>query len=449
MESKDIEHPSISAHSPLTQSTDRITICMYSREAKTAADFHEQMQHERERVERVRQGFIDAASRAGQTPPEFVIAVQLIPDWSRPGNSYLDPEYLVKKAQFMAAAHNNFPRDSFTVHDFYNSDPPLTEDEIKYLEHLDSGGCCLDMLKVKAIITNRDRKHLQLDSNTLIHNYPEFYNTTFSRRVEENLDSTSVGLSDSVVIGVPDVQIDALNAVFYGIDHVSPHSKVVYTKPYGPVGDGLETCYNAYCAKTHEPKEKLHTSNQFYSSVFSKAMRNIGLSIQLDHPTKKRAGGRKAGYSPADLGREEYRITKFVVPAINQEWKEPLPSSTVSRGDIYALSIQIEDIPCDMAVFEYIVRKHTLELIPEDARAQLLAISDVGFDFHIAREFYKFISENHADELPQLIEIIPPTEEGESFKEILIGTSPIPSNSGTSAVGDESDAKLSFGKSRK
>ena len=175
----ELKQDSSGLHShPSETKADRITICMYSRENKTDAEFYEQMRNERARVDRLKQGFTAAALNAGQNPPEFVISVLLVPDWENPDNSYSHPSYMEKKLQFMQAVATHFSED-FIIHDFYNEF--LSDPEKDYLNHLDSGGCCLDMLKVKAIISNRDRQHLQIDSNTLIHNYPEFYNTTFAR----------------------------------------------------------------------------------------------------------------------------------------------------------------------------------------------------------------------------------------------------------------------------
>ena len=415
-ENKEIESPLVSAPTSLTANTDRITICIYSREAQTVEEFHHQMQDEQAQVDRIRQGFTEAALSAGQNPPEFVISVQLIPDWQRPDNSYSDSEYLAKKMQFMDAVYTNFPRDFFSIHDFYSDEPPLSEDEIRYLEHLDSGGCCLDMLKVKAIISNMDRQHLQLDSNTLLHNYPELYNTTFGRVEARSMASDA---SDSIVLGISsDEPLDGLNAALYGNDHVSAHSKIVYTVPGGSIGPALAHYYGQYCKATHDPEDKEQKSNQFYSSVFSKAMRATELTTSLKHPTRERYG-KKANYSPADMERKEYRITRYVVPAIKQTWKTPLSSSAASKSSLYSRSVLIRGIPCDMSVFEYIVRKHTSEIVPDGARIGLLQLSDVELDFHIAGEFYKYISDNHPEEISQLDDRIPPTSAGMGFKQYI------------------------------
>lgn len=430
-------------HTPETN-TDRITICMYSRENKTPAEFDEQMRNERECIERIRQGFTDAAVRAGKQPPEFVISVQLIPDWSRADNSYLDPEYLDKKAQFMAAVADNFTSDFFTIHDFYNDIPVLSAEEKAYLHNLDSGGCCLDMLKVKAIISNEDRQHLQLDSNTLIHNYRELYDTTFGR---VKAGSMVADASDSIVLGLSGVnQLDGLNAVLYGHDHVSAHSKIVYTVPGGSIGPALAHCYNEYCLVTHAPKDKDQNSNQFYSSVFSKAMRESRLTTSQKHPTKERYG-KKANYAPADMERKEYRITRYVVPAIKQTWRSPLPSSAASKSSLYSHSILIRGIPCDVSVFEYIIRKHTAEIVPDDAREQLLKLSDIELDFHIAGEFYQYIRNNDPEQISQLDARIPLTPCGVAFKEHIQRCPPYyglsHSDFGSADVKDTSSAQLS------
>ena len=207
----------------------------------------------------------------------------------------------------------------------------------------------------------------------------------------------------------------------------------------------MEHRYTNYCNSNPAPENKDKKSNQFYSSVFSKAMRDSRLSVSL----KKPPGGRKApGYSPADLSKQEYRITRYVVPAINQEWKEVLPRSADSRSSIYDRFIQIDDVMCDMAVFGYIVKKHTVDLIPDDAREQLLALSDVEFDFTIATQFYTYIQDHHREELPELMKLIPSTPSGAAFSEILLGRTPVPSNATASSAREEED-EIYIGNSKK
>ena len=66
------------------------------------------------------------------------------------------------------------------LEDFYTV---ASETEKSYLNHLEAKGSNADMIKTHALIDerNQDKRHLQLDTNTIIHDYQGLYDATFGR----------------------------------------------------------------------------------------------------------------------------------------------------------------------------------------------------------------------------------------------------------------------------
>lgn len=227
-----------------TVNPDKITICVFFREADIATgEIHTKIAGEVANIRGIQGQFNAAATELGLQPPEIFVSVLVVPDWDA-GSSYAPEKtgYQTNGAMVLGRIRDDFTETGIVVNDFYAD---LIPEEREYLNGLNEGSNCLDMMKIKSIISNADCRHLQLDSNTIITDYRGLYGATF----DDNM------------------QCDALNASFYGDHHVTPHSKIVYTHSTGVINPELQELYDKYLKN---PGEKTNRSS-FIKKFFQKA----------------------------------------------------------------------------------------------------------------------------------------------------------------------------------
>lgn len=389
---------------------DRVTITLFSVE-KSDGTFNESMFHSYDEIQRLKEGLSAAAREAGREPPEFVLSVLLIPDWTRPANSYADPRYQALKGQFLEQTYKTFG-DLAGIHDFY-SDSALTEGERRYLDGMGIPGVgglgsCADMMKTRSIYDNRGRRHLNIDSNTKIANFKEFYRSTFGAEEQSDLvdADSSFGAEE---------QRDLVNASYYDPNYVSVHNKVVYTHPYGGLAKELGEQLIAYCAENQD-NEKDKIKNSIYAKAFTAATTALGISRRHEVNADRTV-------HVANLDHPSFGLSRHVVTAINMSWA---PEGGASGFDhLKAISpIRVGDADIDFQAFQYIVKKNTGIIwdkhwggfdADEDARNALLAISDVERDFEQARQFYIHTYNTEPEKMADLAGMIPNTEVGKKF----------------------------------
>jgi hypothetical protein len=301
----------------------------------------------------------------------------------------------------MAFAKGTFgSRPGVEVQDFY-TDGGLTADEKGYLHGLQALGSIADMMKNRAIINNKDRRHLQIDSNTKVHQYAAFYRNTIGREPQQ----------------------DGLNASFYDRQYVSVHNKVVYTMPGGALATSLEQTYMDYChAYKDDLADKAPEKNSMYARVFARSMAKARYARQAEILDTSGAVLRRY---PARMELTQYTMTKHIVTPINMSWAPTGVVSTQLQGLMSIPPIQISRVVIDYPAFFYVVKKHTFDLdlhnigAPDasDPREQLLALSDRSFDRAIVVGYLEYVKANHPGQLVALIESIPPTPLGNAFVE--------------------------------
>lgn len=386
---------------------DKVTITLFSRELPNGK-FHEGMFSQRENIENIKRGLSQAAVAAGREPPEFVLSVNLIPNWKKENNGYQNEDYLKLKDEFLTRTQNTFG-DVVEVEDFYNTN--LSEAEKTYLDKLDSGGSNPDIIKTRAIVKNGDRRHLQIDSNTIISDYKSFYNQTF---------------------GAPeDQQMDALNASYYDNHYVSTHNKVVYTTPGGKVAGAIAKHYAHYIEDNkNNPEDKKLTSNFIYKKLFTTAMIDIDLTRKSMDPSDGWI------FCPAVIDKPEYRITPNVVLAVNKSWdaasKDPDPLENLKK--LPPVKVGPDNANCDFQCFYALVKKYTgnlwqhkIGLSPgdPDPRDQLLNLSNKTFDMNVLASFYNHAVKNLPDKVELLAKLIPNTPKGNVLTNRLFNCSVI------------------------
>lgn len=342
----------------------KVTICIYFREGDIAAGkIHENITKELANVQGIQEQFTAAARATSARPaPEISVSILVVPDWAH-ASSFEKSEYQDNKAAILGYIQGGFVGTGIVVNDFtMGLDPTETE----YLRELNTGSNCLDMMKIKSIVANRNCRHLQLDSNTIITNYGALYGQTFA--TEEQLDA---------------LQCDALNASFYGGAHVTPHSKIVYTHPQGTLGLSLLNTYQKAIRKISRKGQE----GTLYLDGFVNGTRAAGLTTE----------GRPA----AILTRPEYRITHNVLTVTSQSWSNE--KAAPGRLNLDLPTKTINGISCNSNVIESLVKKYVSRTTPSSAHAELLAISNVPLEVDIVRQYIIQCSPEQAQKVVQLI----------------------------------------------
>ena len=344
---------------------DKITICIYFREGDiTAGKIHENIAKEVANVRGIQEQFTAAARATSARPaPEISVSVLVVPDWEHE-SSYEKPEYQDNKEMVLGRIRDGFAETGIVVNDFSIG---LSPEETEYLRELNTGSNCLDMMKIKSIVANRNCRHLQLDSNTLITDYRALYLQTFA--TGEQLDA---------------LQCDALNASFYGGTHITPHSKIVYTHPHGELGPALSTTYQKAIRKTARKGEE----GTLYLDGFLNGTRKAGLAMEGRRPA-------------AILTRPEYRITHNVVTVTSQSWSNE--GAVPGRLSLNLPTKNINGISCNSNVIESLVKKYVNRTAPPSAHADLLAISNVPLEVDIVRQYINQCTPERARKIAELI----------------------------------------------
>src|SRR3990167_8238933 len=261
----------------------RVTIAVYSIE-KEDGSFNAAVFSQKENIKAIQEGLAKAAKKRGEFPPELVISVHLIPNWERAGNSYQDSRYQLLKNVFIEQAQKALGF-LVRVESFYD-EAQLTQSEKTFMEHLEAKGANLDIQKFRAVINNKDRRHLQLDSNTIVYDYDVLYQETFGREQQK----------------------DAFTAAFFASYYISFNSKIIYTTPESPnpFPEKLEQEYLKFFQEhTANDTIKSAQTNSIYDEPY---LRAAVLLRYAKHATVTRPDQSIKDFSPATMAGDECRL---------------------------------------------------------------------------------------------------------------------------------------------
>ncbi len=424
---------------------DRITISLYS--VQNGETFDPVALKEIDNIYKIKLNFDHEAKKSNRKPPEIVVSVLLVPDWEN-NNSYADPIYQIAKNNFMRTLRERLDSSNLTgivLEDFYVDalSEPEYASEKSYLVGLKARNRNSDMIKTHSIIAlcNNNRRHLQMDSNTKVHDYCGLYNTTFG----------AASVANNTVL---------LNASRYKMHFICASNKVVYTAPGSLFVSRLREIYLAYCeahkndhqfSQTKVKREK----HSIYYNAFEVALSELGLVKPITVIDDETSEKKKRIY-PALLERPEYILSAFIVTAVNLLLKDPdqVPKHHNEKLKRFP-SVIVGDASCDFASFIIAVKRHTENLwihkyagkydeFKEDqrinnteklfddiqTRAQLFAISNTTVDKAIITRFYAAacnyvtktsISEDDFETIKVLATIIPDNPLGNQLTLELFG----------------------------
>lgn len=388
------------------QSKDKVTICLFSTE-KGPEKFDERIFLEKDNIRRVVEKLSQAAASAGKPPPEIVVSVLLVPDWSKSDNGYDNLTYRQTNKLFLKKLKQEFSDLNVRVQDFY-LEGELSEAQKVYMHQLKALGSNLDIMKLHAVIHNKDSRHLQLDSNTIIKDYQTFYNKTF-------------GASK---------QNDAINASFYDTSYVSAHTKVIYTIPNGKLVNTLEKNFQPYfIAYQNDAQDKAPGKNSVYAKVFSPTTQQLGLTRENFDVADD------WHFYPADMTSSKFRITPDIVTAVKMSWAAPTRQDKAETLKTEALNslppLAYSDALYDFSSITYIIKKYT-GYLPRNAvdnesaepfYENLLNISDNQADLKVLAEFYRKVIVENPELTDSLARVFPNTPKGNLLTQAMFGCS--------------------------
>lgn len=359
---------------------DRVTIGLYS--VQKGKSFNEKILYEIPNILGIKEKFSLAATERHRKPPEIVVSILLIPDWDQnftfQSHNYVTAINTLMK--HMITHLTNF--NGITVENFYEK-PGVSTEEKEYLEGLVAKGSNADMIKNHAIFCedNKNRSHLQMDSNTQIHDYQGLYDVTFAADNQPT--------------------VPLLNASYYDKDYVSAHNKIVYTGPKcTDFRNKLCSTHITYCGAHRNDhinpgnEAEKTTKNSIYSKDFVVALSQINLTVNFERDGKQL-------YAANMNDQLAYTLTKFVVTAVNMSWvMESRPQEILDAMKLP--KIRIRDAWCDYASFCMAIKKFTKNLslhnqVFDDlaptlddtaARNRLLELSNTDVDKAIIIFFY-------------------------------------------------------------
>lgn len=385
---------------------DTITIGLFSTE-KGPGQFNEVLFTQKDKIARIKDAFTEAAQAQGREPPKVIVSVLLIPDWKKEGNSYTHPDYVATQQTFINRTRKEFDDIGVTIQDFYH-EAQLSDDDKQYMHGLMALGSNADMIKNRALFNNRNNRHLQLDSNTIIKNFSEFYRQTFAQNEK--------------------LQADAINASFYDTAYVSAHNKIIYTTPSGNMCDALKKNHDEYIhAHKDDVADKQAHKNSVYSKIFAPAMHDINLALpNVDMLRDKK-------FYPIDLTAPQFRITKNVVTAINMSWaskdREDVPNQPTTDDLKKLPSMSYGDAQYDFQSISYIIKKYTGYLpknVVEYKNANvgyeaLLNLSDNQVDMRALSLYFNYIKNDHPHLLQVFVNTLPANNKGNAISNTLFG----------------------------
>jgi len=402
-------------------STDGVTIALFSQELNNGS-YSEYVFKEEENIRKMQQNFWKIAKENRKTPPQFFISVLLIPNWGKKGNSYDNLEYKELKNTFFARLREEFKGIVATIQDFY-VDSNLSPDEKAYMYGLPGSGSNLDIIKIRALLNNQNARHLQIDSNTKIHDFKELYRKTFGAPDEEQQDS-----------------ITASCYAFY-YHYVSGNNKVIYSagKENGIVSY-LKSSYLTWCKENKDNlSEKEFRKNSIYDGPFINTL--LALDLVKKVPMTRTVRDFKSNELitigrvcyPANLLKPQYRITSDIISAVNMTWSNTGAPSINMDGEFKSLpGVLIGDAYCDLACFANVIKKFTGDLSQHDlsivdsssqTRKQLLKISNIDVEEQLIVKFYLNVCRENPLLTKELAMIITDNEEGNALTEKLFGCS--------------------------
>ncbi|MDX2346597.1 MAG: hypothetical protein QNK11_07000 [Legionella sp.] len=246
----------------------------------------------------------------------------------------------------------------------------LSEHEANYFDCMPrSEGNLLDFMKISAMIDNAEYNHLQLDTNTVIHDYDFFYDLTFGS------DQTRAQF--------------VANTYSTRLPYFSVNSKVVYLPKESNFTENLSTNFNEHLAFYQTNVECL----SIYQYVFKKSLRQLGV---LD----------EANFTDfSDETIKFFQISKTIFIRVLKSWEK----NSLDNSPEFNLNLSRKGsyIKVDLFCFKYLLYKYSTPLVSDlEKHAVLFADISSETEISVIQEYFRCfssLSDKHAEFLLDLV----------------------------------------------
>ncbi|MDR3490615.1 MAG: hypothetical protein P4M12_01065 [Gammaproteobacteria bacterium] len=281
------------------------------------------------------------------------------------------------------------------------------------MHQLKAMGSNADLIKTVALINNMKRRHLQIDSNTLVHSFKDLYNNTFNAAEQR----------------------DGVNASYYDPMYVTAHNKMVYTTPTGGLAQSgdllnlLQSWCEAHRNDDNENGDKRPDKNSIYSKVFTRSLCSAGYVEKFECFFD---GNQERIIYPATLSDQVYWLTDYMSTALNMSWcadeitlpeeiKNLPPSDLGDDGkfNYQCLTNVVKKYTGDLSLHSQALRLSDPTVFGERSRARLLHVSNIKLEIKAARDFCRKAMHHSPHLAEKIVELFPDIPHGDELSRLL------------------------------
>ncbi len=403
------------------QSRNQVTVCLFCVPNENGIynihNFYEQIVN----VLSLSEGLSSVALAAGDKPPDVIVEYFLVP---QKGHSFF-PNVVDGSGVFQQTLQDALKEDREHAFSIEAKQVKLDEYEADYFERMPfSGGNIIDFMKISALINYAECNHLQIDSNTIIHDYGTFYALTFGADKQQPQFVTNVYSTK--------------------LDFFTVNSKVVYLPQNSAFSEKLSVLFNEHLAFYQAKEEGLVLYNQVFSEalkesvkeemqqraleteVFQEVLRDIGL---LDD----------AGFTIfSDDTIQAFEISRTILIRVLRSWGDKKNSDFLSELPVFNMRELIEGANCtfDIYSFKNLLQKHATPLTPDlEKHVQLFEKISAAVEVLAMKKYFNDVSNVSEAHRDFLLDTVNQVLEGKpdvfalKVREILMGPSHSPSQS--------------------
>jgi hypothetical protein len=328
------------------------TFCFYCKPDESGVYNVEAFTHELDSAFHLITHLTEQAHSKEETPPHFILQYFLVPAASE----RLFPNVVHEPAAFRMLFDARLESSHMSPELVTLEQLHINEHDEQYFNRTSRlGDNIIDFMKVSAMEKHAEDNHLQLDTNSVIHDFKMFYELTF-------------GSDQSKPQFVANVY--SRHAPYFTFN-----SKVVYL----PAGHNFTKALSTHFAK--HLSTCLHKKNQIiYNHVFCEALKEEGF---LD---------RHGFIAPSDDNMECLQISKTIFVRVLKTWREEPGDTTFTELPVLNLTHASHGADClfDGACFKNLIQKYSTLLLPNvEAHEHFFSVISFESEMAIMKAYFE------------------------------------------------------------
>tara|TARA_Y100001958_G_scaffold159822_1_gene163515 strand:- start:4026 stop:5792 length:1767 start_codon:yes stop_codon:yes gene_type:complete len=273
-----------------------ITLSLYSKISKNhhgSYQRYEKVLDEADNINRILMQSSRCAEKYTKSPPQVVLRFCLI---SKDGGE-IPLDYVNESHAFFETEFKKRVIPDYIENFIYLPFSSEGVNENKFINGLESVGSYIDINKIKFIIENKGKRHLQMDTNTYIPCWEDLYKNTFLKSED------SYGCSRC--------------SLYY----IAAHNKIVYLGEDSLLPDKLSAVLDSFYDKyKDESALKVSKLNAIYDYVWGEAMFKLGYTHRLNIADRVNPEDIFSIFPAAVAGGEKYTLNPYYLQAHHQSW---------------------------------------------------------------------------------------------------------------------------------